>query len=242
MSISGVSGGAQMVRSFQPPTFSSLDANSSGGITLEELTSGAPAGASDSKSAERAKKLFEAMDTDKSGSITSTEKDAFDSKMEAQRSAMQFTAQLFGSGQPPSNDEVFAATDKDSDGSVSLAEFSDSEGAEGVSSDELEKLFGLIDSDGDGAISETESATFLDDVKSAAAGSGGPMGGPPPGGGPGGPGGPPPGGGASATEEDEEDETTSILDLLSAATKAYSANSQNDDLLSTLSSIFDQAA
>ena len=189
MSISGVGGGAAFMRPFQPPSFSSIDSNSSGDITLDELKAGAPGGATGTKSAERAEKLFAAMDADSSGSVTSDEKDAFDSKIAEQRQAMQFMTQLMAGGnQPPSNEDVFAATDTDSSGSVSLEEFSSSDSAEGVSTDELEQLFATIDADGDGAITETESSDFLDTLKSAMGDR--PMGPPP-----GGPGGPPPGGG-----------------------------------------------
>lgn len=243
MSISGVGGGAALVRQLQPPSFGSIDSDSSGAISLEELKSGAPGGASDAGSAARAEKLFAAMDADSSGSVTSDEKDAFDQKLSEQRQAMQFMTQLMAGGsQPPSNANIFAATDADQSGAVSLEEFSSSDGAGGISDDDLQTLFSAIDSDGDGAISETESSDFLDTLKSAAAD--GPMGGPPPGG-PGGPGGPPPGGpppGASGTEDTEEEETALALDLLSAAKAAYASKSNNSDLLSVLSSIFDEAA
>ena len=121
MSISGIGGSAQHVRSFQPPSFSSLDTDSSGGISLEELEAGAPGGATDSKSTERAKKLFAEMDSDGNGSVSSDEKDAFDSKIESQRQDMQFMAQLLGNTQlqQPNNSDVFAATDTDGNGSTS---------------------------------------------------------------------------------------------------------------------------
>lgn len=243
MSISGVGGGAAFMRPFQPPSFSSIDSNSSGDIMLDELKAGAPGGATGTKSAERAEKLFAAMDADSSGSVTSDEKDAFDSKIAEQRQAMQFMTQLMAGGnQPPSNEDVFAATDTDSSGSVSLEEFSSSDSAEGVSTDELEQLFATIDADGDGAITETESSDFLDALKSAMGDR--PMGPPP--GGPGGPGGPPPGGpppgGKGDEAESEDDDSTLALDLLTAAKSAYSAQSSSDDLLATLSNIFDEAA
>lgn len=240
MSISGVGGGAAFMRPFQPPSFSSIDSNSSGDITLDELKAGAPGGATGTKSAERAEKLFAAMDADSSGSVTSDEKDAFDSKIAEQRQAMQFMTQLMAGGnQPPSNEDVFAATDTDSSGSVSLEEFSSSDSAEGVSTDELAELFATIDADGDGAITETESSDFLDTLKSAMGDR--PMGPPP--GGPGGPppGGPPPGGKGDEAES-EDDDSTLALDLLTAAKSAYSAQSSSDDLLTTLSKIFDEAA
>ncbi|OEO28345.1 hypothetical protein VW23_005130 [Devosia insulae DS-56] len=235
MSISGVGGGAALMRPFQPPSFSSIDSNASSDITLDELKAGAPGGASDAKSAQRAEKLFAAMDADSSGSVSSDEKDAFDSKLAEQRQAMQFMTQLMAGGnQPPSNEDIFATTDLDGSGLVSLEEFSSSDAAEGVSTDELEQLFASIDADGDGAITETESSNFLDSLKSAMA---------PPPGGPGGPppGGPPPGGKADSAEADD-DESTLALDLLAAAKTAYSASSSSDDLLETLSRIFDSAA
>ena len=244
MPLSGVGGGAARIRQCQPPSFSSIDSDASGAISLEELKSGAPGGASDAKSTARAEKLFAAMDADGSGAVTSDEKDAFDQKLSEQRQAMQFMTQLMAGGsQPPSNEDIFAATDADESGIVSLEEFSASDGAEGISDDDLKTLFSAIDSDSDGAITETESSDFLDTLKSAAAD--GPMGGPPPGGrppgGPGGPGGPPPGG--SGTEETEEDDDTTLaLDLLSAAKAAYSTKSSSEDLLSVLSKVFDAAA
>ena len=238
MSIGAVGSSSQMLRSFQPPSFSSLDGNGNGGISLDELKSAGPGKAGGAKSDERIQKLFEAMDTDGSGEVSSTEKDAFDSKMAEARQAMQFMAQQFAS-QPPSNEDIFAATDKDGSGDVTIEEFSSSDAAEGMSTEDLQKLFSSIDGDGNGSISEDESSAFLDGLKEAAGGQQ-PMGGP---GGPKGPppGGPPPGG---SSGEDEDDESTSsiAMDLLSAATQAYGSTAKNNDLLSVLSSIFDEAA
>lgn len=241
MSIGGVGSGAAMMRSFKPPTFESLDSNSSGDITLDELKSAAPGGTADAKSAERAEKLFAAMDADGSGSVSTDEKDAFDEKLKAAREAMQFMAQMMAGGSgPPSNEDIFAATDTDGSGSVSLEEFSSGEAAEELDSEALQKLFSLIDGDSDGAISESESSDFLDTLKSAMGGPGGP----PPRGGPGGPGGPPPGGpppGGEATDDASEEDETAI-DLLTAASTAYASTQKSTDLLATLKSIFDTAA
>jgi Ca2+-binding EF-hand superfamily protein len=220
------------MRPLQLPSFSSIDGTSSGDITLDEVKAGAPGGATDTRSAARAEKPFAAMDADSNGSVTSDDKDAFDSKLAEQRQAMQFMTQLMAGGnQAPSNEDVFAATDSDSSGSVSLEEFSSSDSAEGVSTDELAELFATIDADGDGAITETESSDFLDTLKSAMGDR--PMGPPP--------GGPPPGGKGDEAES-EEDDSTLALDLLTAAKSAYSAQSSSDDLLTTLSKIFDEAA
>lgn len=241
MSIGGVGGGAQMVRSFKPPTFESLDSNSSGDVTLDELKAAAPGGAENAKSSERAEKLFAAMDADSSGSVSSDEKDAFDTKLKAAREAMQFMTQLMAGGsQPPSNEDIFASTDTDGSGGVSLDEFSAGDTAKSLSADQLSELFSTIDSDSDGSITESESSDFLDTLKSAMGGAGGPPpGGPPPGGPP--PGGPPPGDAASSSSEEDQDDTSAI-NLLTAATTAYTSKQKSTDLLAQLSSIFDQAA
>jgi hypothetical protein len=153
---------------------------------------------------------------------------------------MQFMTQMMaGSGMPPpppSNEDILAATDGDNSASVSLGEFSANDAAEDMSADELSELFATIDADGDGSITVTESSDFLDALKSAMGGER-PMGPPPPGG----PGGPPPGS-ESETEESEDDSDTLALDLLTAAKSAYSSQSSSDDLLATLTKIFDEAA
>lgn len=233
MSIGAVSGSSQMLRSFQPPSFSSLDGNGNGGISLEELKSAGPGKAGNARSDERVQKLFEAMDADGSGEVSSAEKDAFDSKMVDQRQAMQFMVQQMAG--MPSNDDIFAVTDKDSSGSVSFEEFSSSDAAEGMSTQDLQKLFSAIDGDGSGSISQDESSAFLDELKSAAAG-------PPPMGGRGGPGGPPPGGPPPSGQEDDEETNSVAMDLLSAATQAYGSSTKSNDLLSVLTSILDEAA
>ena len=232
MSISGLSGaiaGAGSRRAFQPPSFESLDTNNDNSITLDELKAGAPGGAT-AASDKRAEALFKAMDTDGNGSIDGDEKSAFDTKLQAKRAdhhaGLAFLAQQLGG---PSNDDVFAATDSNGDGSVSLDELSDDDAAKGVSSDSLQKLFSLIDSNGDGSISQSESSDFLDAVKTAVAGNASPP--PPPGGGEGG--GPPP---------PPQSDTSSSSDLLSLAQSAYSSTSKSTDLVSMLQSLLQTAA
>jgi len=244
MSISAV-GGTSPMRSFQPPSFSTIDSDASGGISLDEMKTAAPGSAADARSAERAERLFSAMDADGDGSVTSDEKDTFDSQIAEQRQVMQFMTQLLAGGQPPSNDDVFAATDADGSKTVSFEEFSASDSAAGLGDDALQALYSIIDADGDGAVTEAESSDFLDDLKSSLA-EGGP-GGPPPGGGPGGPNGPdgpPPGGRPpQGDENDEEEDSDSLaLDLLAAAQNAYSGANRSEDLLSTLSRVFESAA
>jgi len=244
MTISGLGGSpfAGMRGTFQPPSFASLDTNGDDQITLDELKAGAPGGAN-AASDKRAEAMFKAMDTDGNGSVSSDEKSAFDEKMQAKRhdhhAGLAFLAQQ---SQGPSNADVFAATDTNGDGSVSLDELSSDDAAQGVSSDSMQKLFSLIDSDGNGSISQTESSDFLDAVKSAVAQNGPP----PPDGGPGGAGGlggpgaggpPPP---PPANDDTGSDSTSS--DLLSLAQSAYSSTSKSTDLVGILQSLLQTAA
>ncbi|UJW85176.1 EF-hand domain-containing protein [Devosia sp. SL43] len=241
MSISSISGGqsaSQLMRpAFRPPSFESLDTNADSSLTLDELKANAPKGTSAADADKRAEALFKAMDADQDGSVTSTEKDTFDTAMADQRQAMAFMTQQMAT---PSNADVFAQTDTDGDGAVTIEEFGSEDSASEVGSEALQKLFDLIDADGDGSITETESSEFLDTIKSAME-ENRPAGGPPPGGPP--PGGPPPGGpppaDAAATEDETEDSTTTTL--FSAAQTAYKTT-QQQSLLEQLVSIFDSAA
>lgn len=223
----------------RPPSFASLDSNNDSGLSLDELLAGAPGGASSAKASGRAQALFSAMDQDGSGSVSSAEKDAFDKQMADRMQGMAFmTQQMAG----PSNADIFKETDSNGDGSVSLAELGDDEGADAIGSEGLKKLFDLIDSNGDGSITETESSSFLDAVKSAlndaAGGKEAHAGGPPPGGPP--PGGPPPG--ASGSDDDaDDDSSTGAASLLATAQSAY-GSSQQKTLLEQLASIFETAA
>ena len=231
MSISSITGGqsaAQVSRpAFKPPSFESLDANSDSALTLDELKLNAPKGASKSAANERAEALFKAMDADEDGSVTSAEKDAFDTQMADQRQAMAFmTQQIAG----PSSADIFAQTDTDGDGAVTLSEFGAEDGAAEIGSDALQKLFDLIDADGDGSVTEAESTQFLDTLQSAL-GEGQQAGGPPPG--------PPPEGPPPAASDDSD--TGTVPTLYSAAQNAYKT-SQQQTLLEQLSAIFDSAA
>jgi Ca2+-binding EF-hand superfamily protein len=241
MSISSIAGGqsvSQLMRtSFKPPSFETLDANADSSLTLDEIKLKATKGAASAESNARAEALFKAMDGDGDGSVTSTEKDSFDTQMAEQRQGMAFMTQQMAS---PSNADIFAATDTDGDGGVSLAELGDDDAASDVSSEALKKIFDLIDADGSGSITETESSEFLSAIKTALdeqrpADGPPPNVGPPPGGRP--PGGPPPA--SASTETDEEEDTT--VTLFSMAQSAYKTT-QQQTLLEQLASIFDSAA
>lgn len=238
----GGSNAAQIMRpAIRPPSFNTLDQNTDGALTLDELIAGAPGGATDAKASKRAEALFKAMDQNGDGSVTSTEKDSFDTKMAAQRQSMQFMTQMMAGGQQPiDNDSLFAQTDADGDGSVSLAELGSDDSAKAIGSDGLQKLFAMIDADGDGKISKTESSDFLNSVKSAvmdiAGGGGKPDAAS---------GGIPDGMSlAKALSDDGEDndDEDKPFDLMSLAQNAYSSQDKSADLLSQLKAIFDSAA
>ena len=231
--IGGIGGSWAYQQPHQPPSFTQLDSNSDGGISLDEFEAGGPSGSPGSDATQsaarkqRAEALFNKIDTNGDGSISGDELNTFQTQMEEQRQSQAFATQLLANGQqPPSNNDVFSATDKNSDGSVSLDEFSQSDAAKNLSTDQLQQLFNTIDSNGDGSISSTESSDFLDELKSetASAGGRGGAGGPPPGGPP--PGGPPPGGHVGGHHHPGGSDSSSSSD-----------SSSGDSLLSTIEQI-----
>jgi Ca2+-binding EF-hand superfamily protein len=232
MSISGLGGALGGSRQFRPPSFGSLDSNSDKSITLDELKAGAPGGASASNES-RVEALFKAMDADSSGSITDDEKTAFEQKLQDGRAGIAFLAQQMRG----SADDIFSATDGDEDGAISFDEFTDSDSADNVESESLQKVFDMIDADGDGSISKTESSDFLEQVTSAMAERGPP---PPPGGMGG------PIGGLPSTEEDDESSSSDTtgdasIDLLTLAQNAYAKTSGSTNLLSILENLLKAA-
>ncbi len=235
--IGGMSPGA--MRGFQPPSFESLDSNSDGGISLDELKSNAPGGASDAKSAKRAEELFSKLDSDGDGTVTSDEKDAFDSEIANRQAGLSFSAQqMAGDFASKLAENIVSALDGDGDGGISLDELKSSGSVEDLDESAIEELFATIDEDGDGTLSTEETASFLKSNKP----DGPPP--PPPPGGPGGPngaGGPPP---DAAESEDEDDSQDSFaLDMLSAAISAYqSSATASEDLTETLLGTLNQAA
>ena len=224
MSISGLSGslfaGTRGVH--KAPSFETLDSNGDKSITLDDLKAKAPGGAT-AAGDKRAEALFKALNANGDGGVTADEKSAFDTKVQDKQANLAFLTQQISA---PSNADVFAATDTDADGAVSLAEFSNDDAAKGASADMLKQIFNLIDSNGDGSISSGESSQFLDEVKSAVAGTSSSTGDqtaapPPP--------------SASST-------SSSATDLLVQAQGAYSSASKATDLISMLQSLLATSA
>lgn len=183
-SISGVSGGFRPPPP-KPPSFESVDTDSSGGLSIEEFKAGAPKGADSSKSEE----LFKAIDSDSNGSVTKDEQDAF--KTKAEQAQQQLQSFLFGlqsggqsessSGESEEESDIFAQLDANSDGSVAKDEFlSAFSSGTSSSSDLLSKLFDAIDSSSDGSISKDEQSAFQTAFEQRGRPSGPPPG-PPPG-------------------------------------------------------------
>lgn len=182
-SISGVSGGFRPPPQ-KPPSFESVDTDSSGGLSIEEFKAGGPKGADSSKSEE----LFKAIDSDSNGSVTKEEQDAFKTKAEQAQQQLQsflFGLQASGSSESGSDEseeenDIFAQLDANSDGSVAKDEFlSALSSGTSSSSDLLSKLFDAIDSSSDGSISKDEQSSFQAALEQRGRPSGPPPGPPP---------------------------------------------------------------
>lgn len=89
------------------------------------------------------------------------------------------------SGQRGGGGDFFSDTDTDSSGTLSLDEFTAKGDEIGISSEDSQTLFSTIDSDGDGEISEEEDQSYRQ-AQAEERGAGGPPPPPPGGGGPGG--------------------------------------------------------
>ncbi|BEV11853.1 EF-hand domain-containing protein [Asticcacaulis sp. DW145] len=164
--------------------FSKIDANSDGGITLEEMTASASektkgrGGTEDSaKIAER----FARMDSNSDGSVSEEEGlSVFQSQMSSQTMSGMLQAQEGGQdrpmGPPPGGAAGggggqkpmrFDALDTNQDGTVSLDEMlASSESDETEDTEDTDKtarlteLFSKMDADGDGSVTESEKSTF----------------------------------------------------------------------------------
>jgi Ca2+-binding EF-hand superfamily protein len=200
----------------KPPSFDTLDSDSSGSLSLDEFQSGAPKGADSAKS----EALFKAIDSDSDGSVTKAESDAF--KAKAEKAGQQLQSFLFGlqSGQTTTasdsttSDEtdIFSQIDANSDGNIAKDEFTQAfSTGTSDSTSALGDLFDAIDSNSDGSISKDETKAFQDTLKAA---------GPPP---------PPPPQDASSEDSDDQD----IFSQLDANSDGSVAK---DEFLSALSS------
>jgi hypothetical protein len=101
MSSLGGIGSQQPWPPYTPPTFSQIDSNADGGISLDELEAAGPQGSSASDGSAsatqqaKAQSLFSQIDSNGDGSISNAEFSAF------QTQAQGFAAQLIANGQQP---------------------------------------------------------------------------------------------------------------------------------------------
>jgi Ca2+-binding EF-hand superfamily protein len=168
----------------QPPSFSTADADGSGGISLEEFKSAGPKppGGNSGRigGAGGADQLFGKMDSDGDGSVTETEFSDFQGKFSSDMQSAMLAMQEAMGGMPPIGmmrggggggggsagsggdlTALFDAIDTDGSGGVSRSEFSTASASQETDeSGSATKLFEAIDSDADGSITASEADTF----------------------------------------------------------------------------------
>ncbi|MFA7275437.1 MAG: EF-hand domain-containing protein [Pseudobdellovibrionaceae bacterium] len=179
--------------------FSKTDADSSGAVSLTELTA-------KGLSEEKAAALMSAADTDGDSSLSEDEFLAYVAQMSSGGVSGGNNAQL---AQARSGADMLTAGDTDGDGVLSYDEFAAMK-PEDAPADSTDKIFAEIDVDADGSLSADELDTFSSQM--AQAGGKGPMMGPPP---------PPP-----SDAEDEDD--TSVSSVLSQLIDSLSETSSTD--------------
>ncbi len=133
-----------------PPSLSDLDADEDGSITADEF--GISGDSTDTKATE----LFNRIDSDGSGDLSSEEVSAFESMMAEQRTQ--------GPGGPPppgmGGGDPLSALDSDDDGAIGAEEF----GLEGATV-QMQQLFDAIDGDEDGSLSAAELKSFHEQMQ-----------------------------------------------------------------------------
>lgn len=164
-SIGGV-GGFKPPQHHKPPSFSQIDSNGDGGISLDEFESSAPKNADKSKT----DALFKSMDSDNDGSVSKTEMSAFKEKARKADDALHsflfsLQSQDSSSTQQASDSDgkdIFSQIDSDSSGGISKDEFTKAFGDSklGRDGDKLNQLFSALDKNGDGSISQDEVKQF----------------------------------------------------------------------------------
>lgn len=165
--------------------FSKIDANSDGGLTLEEMTSGAPTNKTGQKEdAASVEKRFASMDTNSDGTVSEEEglsffqsqmsSDTMGGMLQAQE-ACQDGGQGDG-GTPPAPPagggggakapQSFDELDTNQDGTVSLDEMMAASGTdESEDTSKIEELFSAMDADGDGSVTESEKSAFDEEMR-----------------------------------------------------------------------------
>ncbi|MDC7683612.1 EF-hand domain-containing protein [Asticcacaulis sp. BYS171W] len=232
---------AAALAQMQAKIFSKIDANSDGGITLEEMTSGAPTSKTGkTEDAASVAKRFASMDTDSNGSVTEEESVSYlqtqiasgtmGSMLQAQE-ASQSGPPPMGGAKGGSAPQTFDELDTNEDGTVSLDEMTAASGTdESGDTSKIEELFSAMDADGDGSVTESEKSSFDEQMRA----NGPPPGGP---GGPQGAGGM--GGGAQSFDalDTNQDGTVSLDEMMAASgTDESGDTSKIEELFSAMDS------
>jgi EF-hand domain pair len=212
MSTIGGVGSWQQPQPYSPPTFSQLDQNSDGSISLAEFEADAPDGSSGSGASaatqNAAEALFNKIDTNGDGSISSSEFSTFQSQMSQQQSAQNFLTQLVASGQSGASGTGAAGSAHHGGhhhhgGGMSLLDDSSStDGTDGTSST-------------DGSDSSTDPLTMIEDLLNNTPTDG---------------------------STGDSTGSRAPADLLTAANNAYASSSTSNDLWSSLSNVLQDAA
>ena len=230
MSTIGGVGSWQPPQPYTPPNFSQLDSNSDGGISLDEFEAGAPKAASGSGTSQsaaqqqRAEALFNKIDTNSDGSVSSAELNTFESQATQQQASQQFLTQLMASGQSGASDGTGAAGKAHhgghhhGGGGGGVAQIGESDSTSGTTS-------------ADGSTTSTDGSAATDGTDDALTTLEGILDGTPT-----------DGTAAGATATAATDGSSSPLDLLTAASNAYSANANASSLWSSLSPLLQDAA
>ncbi len=189
--------------------FQKADADSSGGLSLEEFQAVGPKDGQAPQGAPSVSDIFASIDTDSDGSVTQTELDAqakadFTSRL--QQGGMLSGSNMLQASQSSAAQDFLSNAASDGNGVLSLDEFEAAKPEDAPDDVSSSDIFARLDADSDGSLTASE--------LQAGQPQGGPggAGGPPPGGPP--PGGPPPGGSSASSEDD--DSTSTLLDYLSS--------------------------
>lgn len=233
MQISSYSAASAM-QQLQQSMLQKADKDADGSLTLDEFSavgSEKNSGRTSSADQARAEKLFKSIDADSDGKASESELGSFFSKLSSENQSSLIALQAKQSSGNPMSD-LLSKSDADGNGSLSLDEFS-AAGPKGASSDKSAEIFGEIDSDEDGEVTEDELAAFAETRRPD---------GPPP---------PPPsssGGAASGTssladmlaelssDEDETSSTSTLAEILGQASdKEETSGDSNADFAKQIS-------
>tara|TARA_R110000824_G_scaffold118960_14_gene272071 strand:+ start:190062 stop:190799 length:738 start_codon:yes stop_codon:yes gene_type:complete len=198
------------MQQLQQSLLQKADSDKDGSLSLEEFSSAGPAkNSSEANAADQARKekLFKSIDEDGDGKASESELGSFFSKMSTEtRSSLLSMQEGNGGGNPMA--DLLSNADEDGSGTMSLDEFA-AAGPKDASADKAAEIFGEMDTDSDGEVTEDELSSFGESHRP-----------------------PPPGGGrpemsgtsdtgssiaellASASETKDTDEATSLAEIL----------------------------